>query len=339
MLRRSVLLAGLVAFAATSTVALAQAANCKLQKVVEWKVRSIGRHMAVDGAINGKKIGLVLDTGASLSILFRSAAKRLDLPLTESRGSRIYGVGGQSQVYTAVIEEFKLGEAPVRDFTVTVAGDENVGEGFDLLLGEDFLSHFDIEFDLAHDSVRLWQPKDCGERPLAYWTKEVVGEVAIEPTSETNRKIMFTVHLNGTPVHTMLDSGASTTVVSKHDAERLGVKATPIAASTSGVGPKSIELSVGKFASFAIGNEEIPDVEILVADIFKNATYQGTGSRVARNVFDTQPMLLGADFLRSHRTYVSHAQKKMYFTYTGGPVFVTGRKPPPVPADEPAKKN
>jgi len=40
-------------------------------------------------------------------------------------------------------------------------------------------------------------------------------------------------------------------------------------------------------------------------------------------------MLLGADFLRAHRTLVSHSQRKMYFTYVGGPVFVTGRTKPP----------
>ena len=32
-------------------------------------------------------------------------------------------------------------------------------------------------------------------------------------------------------------------------------------------------------------------------------------------------MLLGADFLRAHRVLVAHSQRKMYFTYEGGPVF------------------
>jgi hypothetical protein len=32
-------------------------------------------------------------------------------------------------------------------------------------------------------------------------------------------------------------------------------------------------------------------------------------------------MLLGADFLRAHRVYVAHSQRRMYFTYEGGPVF------------------
>jgi hypothetical protein len=32
-------------------------------------------------------------------------------------------------------------------------------------------------------------------------------------------------------------------------------------------------------------------------------------------------MLLGTDFLRAHRLLVAHSQRKLYFTYVGGPVF------------------
>jgi hypothetical protein len=39
-------------------------------------------------------------------------------------------------------------------------------------------------------------------------------------------------------------------------------------------------------------------------------------------------MLLGVDFLRAHRTLVAHSQRKLYFTYVGGPVFEAGVAPP-----------
>ena len=32
-------------------------------------------------------------------------------------------------------------------------------------------------------------------------------------------------------------------------------------------------------------------------------------------------MLIGADFFLSHRIYVASSQRKLYFTYNGGPVF------------------
>lgn len=309
--------------------------KCRFQKVVEWQVRSIGRHMAVDGAINGRKIGIVLDTGATSSVLFTASAKRLGLDLREALGARSFGIGGETKAYTTVVDEFKLGEATVRALELRVGGERDPGEGFDLLLGEDFLRNFDLEFDLARDVVRVWQPEGCAGVSLAHWTKEVVGEVGIDAVTDMSRQIAFTVKLNGKPVHAILDSGASTSIVSKHDAEAVGASDAGHVDAAGGMGAKTIETRVGRFASFAIGNEEIADVEIRVADLYQGATYQATGSRIARNAFRNQPMLLGADFLRSHRTLVSHSQRKLYFTYVGGPVFATGRaKPPAGPAPD-----
>ena len=311
-----------VVVAVTPVAASAQdPKNCRLQKIAEWQVRSIGRHMAVDGAINGKKIGIVIDTGASVSLLFRTAARRLDLPLTEARGQRIYGVGGESKVEIASIDEFKLGNAAVRGMELRVAGERDPGEGFDLLLGEDFLRNFDIEFDLAHDALRLWQPKDCEGASLAYWTQDTPGEVDIEAVTDRQRKIAFVVRLNDKRIDALLDSGASASAVSTQDAEKVGGVLGAAAGRSAGVGGKTVDARIGAFATFAIGNESIPDVRIRVADLFQGAARTSTGSAIARNAFEGEPMVLGADFLRAHRTLVAHSQRKLYFTYTGGPVF------------------
>jgi hypothetical protein len=41
-------------------------------------------------------------------------------------------------------------------------------------------------------------------------------------------------------------------------------------------------------------------------------------------------MLLGVDFLRSHRVLVAHSQRKLYFSYIGGTVFQPrGKLSPP----------
>lgn len=321
MLRRSLCLLALLVFAAASGPASSQdAKKCRLQKVVEWKVRSIGRHMAVDGAINGKKIGIVLDTGAPRSVLIRASAKRLDLPISEVRGARARGVGGDSRIDVAVVDEFMLGEAVVRGMNFYVTGEHDPGEGFDLLLGGDFLRNFDIEFDLRSDAVRLWQPKDCEGASLAYWTKDVVGEVAITTPTYGYGHIQVLARLNGKPVNAIVDSGASTSMVSGNTAAAVGAIWSGTRGRAVGVGGGTVKLWMGRFGSFVLGNEDIPDVDIAIVE-------------------QDLPMLLGADFLRSHRTLVSHAQKKLYFQYVGGPVFIAGPSKPAAgqPAAEKAK--
>ncbi len=58
-------------------------------------------------------------------------------------------------------------------------------------------------------------------------------------------------------------------------------------------------------ASFKIGDEEIKHTELRVGDID----------------LESDDMLLGADFFLSHRVMVARSQRKLYFTYNGGPVF------------------
>jgi len=308
--------------------AFAQNAKCKLAKVVDWPVRMVGSHIVVDGAINGQKIGITLDTGAQMSLILRSAAVRLDLPKRDAPGLRMFGVGGETRMEIASVDDFRLGEVSTKGMQLYVAGERDFAAGFDVLLGEDFLRNFDVEFDLAHRAVRLYKTSDCGGVSLAYWTKDVPGEVEIEPISDTRPRISFTVHINGRPIDAILDSGASTSVLTKQHAAAVGV--TPDSPgvvpgySSQGLGARSVDSWIGTFESFAIGNESIPDVRIRFADLWKQTTFTSTGSRIARNVTRTEPMLLGADFLRAHRTLVAHSQRKVYFTYVGGPVFQVG---------------
>lgn len=320
------LLAALLASAVLSSVpALAQGGKCRLVKIVDWPVTYVRGHIVVSGAINGQKVGIILDTGAMRSIIMRAAAQRLKLTLWEVRGARVYGVGGETALQVATLDDFKLGEATVPDVRLYVAGEQDPGEGGDVLLGEDFLRNFDIEFDLANRAVRLFQPKDCDGVPLAYWTKEVVGEVGIERIDEERPRIAFTVQVNSRPVDAILDSGAPTSIIGIDDAAAVGV--TPTSAGVvagpmvGGVGGKKVELWSGPFESFAIGNERVRDIRIRFGDLDKYSTATATGSRIARRVRNTQPMMLGADFLQAHRLLVSHSQGRLYYTYIGGPVF------------------
>jgi predicted aspartyl protease len=335
---RALLAVCLVAGLALAGGAFAQNAECKLAKVVDWPVRMLGTHIVVDGAINGQKAGIALDTGAQRSLILRSTAARLDLPRREAPGMRMFGIGGETRMEIASVDDFMLGEVSTRGMQFYVAGERDFGAGFDVLLGEDFLRNFDVEFDLARRAVRLHRATGCEGVSLAYWTKDAAGEVAIEPVSEARPRIAFTVHVNGRPIDAILDSGAGTSVLTKQHAAAAGVRPDSPGVvpgySSQGLGAKSVEAWIGTFESFAIGNESIPDVRIRFADLWKQTTFTSTGSRIARNATQTEPMLLGADFLRAHRTLVAHSQRKLYFTYIGGPVFQVGPSLP-LPASRP----
>jgi predicted aspartyl protease len=301
--------------------AAAQTPKCKLVRIAEWPVRVDHYRPVVDGAINGQKIGILLDTGAAQSFMRRSATTRLGLTRYEAAGIRVFGIGGETAAEFVLVDEFRIGLAARKNWRVLVAGEHDFGDDVAVLLGDDFFHQVDVEFDLAHNAVRLYEAKDCQGVSLAYWTTEPAGEVPIE----AGPKIWLTIAINGKPVRAQLDSAASTSVLAMPDAARLGVTPqTPgvvAAGCATGLGKKTADSWIAPFESFAIGNEIIRNPTIRIADLWQHTTYTETGSRLPSHLAGLPPMLLGVDFLRSHRVLIARSQRKMYFTYAGGTVF------------------
>jgi len=310
--------------ATVSGVADAGASTCRLIKIAEFPVRLVRNKLIIDGAINDHKIGIQLDTGAGRSFILRSAADRLGLTRQQVRGARMFGVGGETNVESAYVDSFKIGETERKGWRPLVVGERDLGTDVAFLLGEDFFHQIDVEFDLANGAIRLFQAKDCDGVSLAYWTNIGVGEVGLEPISDANPQILLSVQINGKSVQALLDSGAAMSVLDKRDAARLGVTPdTPGAyrvGTGGGLGSNLVEYWSGRFQTFAIGNETIRDANIVFADLWHGPRLTDRafpGSSVTFN----PSMLLGADFLRAHRVLVAHSQRKLYFTFTGGQVF------------------
>ncbi|HEV3241312.1 MAG TPA: aspartyl protease family protein [Casimicrobiaceae bacterium] len=322
-----------------ASAGVAAAANCQLVQIADLPVRLERNHLLVDGAINGKKIGVMLDTGSVRSLILRSAAERLELSLQDVRDLRMFGVGGELRVEAAYVNEFMVGQAVRKNWRVLVAGDQEIA-GSAFILGEDFFHQVDIEFDLAHNAVRLYQPRDCAGAKLAYWATGGAGEVDIEEIDDAHPQIILTVLINGQPVRALLDSGAGGSVLNKADAARLGVTPeTPgvvALGGSTGLGANTVDNWSGPFESFAIGDEVIRNTTLGFADLWKDGSYTMGESRIPKH--PSGLMLLGFDFLRAHRVLVAHSQRKIYFTYVGGPVFQRTPATPAPTADAPRRE-
>lgn len=301
------------------------APQCQMAQIADLPVRVERNHLLVDGAINGRKVGILIDTGAGVSLILRAAAMRLGLNRQEVRRYRMLGVGGETHVEMAYLAEFKIGEAARKGWRVIVAGERDLGENIAFVLGEDFFQQIDVEFDLAHGAIRLFQPRDCGGVSLAYWSTAEASEVAIDKVDDAHPQIVLTVQVNGQPLKALLDSGATSSVLATPDAARLGVTPqTPGVVALGrggGLGQNPVDIWLGPFDSFTIGDETITNTTIPFADVWRDATLSSTGSRIGTQLVLQQPMLLGVDFLRAHRLLIAHSQQKIYFSYAGGPVF------------------
>ncbi|MDE1149303.1 MAG: retroviral-like aspartic protease family protein [Azospirillaceae bacterium] len=311
--------------------------KCQFVKVASLPVKMEGNRPLVDGSINGQPVQFLIDSGAFASMLFRSAAEKLGLPLGIVQGATAYGVGGESKIMSTTLETLTLDQATLHDLRLNVVGAPgNDGTPVKVagLLGEDFLRHFDVEMDLSHGQMFFYQAHDCDGVDLLPWTGAYT--VADFPTVGINNPhIRPKVLINGEPILAELDSGAYYSILTKDDAGRLGV--TPESAGvtaaghTTGIGAAREAVWIGRFDSFTIGDETIRHPKMRFGDIFKHDTITWSGSRLASQVIDTE-MLLGADFLRAHHVLIAHSQGKLYLSYIGGPVFQTDTPRPEAPA-------
>lgn len=280
--------------------AAAQAPKCKLLRIAEWMLRNEYYSPVVDGAINGQKIRVLLDTASRQTVVRRSAAKTLGLTPA--------GVEGHPDAETVHIIEFRIGKTVRDNWRVAVAGEQDFGDDVAIVLGNDFFQQADIEFDFGANAVRVYQARDCDGAPLAYWAP-AASTIPIEGGDGTR----LAIAINGKPVLALLDSGAGRSLLGAAEAEKLGVTpespGTLPAGCVAGYGKNAVDSWTGQFESFAIGGEVIRNPRIRFADL---AQHTGDGRT---------EMLLGADFLHSHRVLVARSQGKMYFTYAGGTVF------------------
>jgi tetratricopeptide (TPR) repeat protein len=159
--------------------------------------------------------------------------------------------------------------------------------------------------------MRYFKADGCGyDANLAYWSQGLAVSrlTIIEPTNILT-KVIANAKIDGHAIRVSFSSASGLSILSRGAAGRAGVQINSdrVVRSdlTYGTYGKGLETSLAPFASFAIGDEEIKNTQLRIADID----------------LPSSDMVLGADFFLSHRILISNSQKRVYFTYNGGPVF------------------
>jgi predicted aspartyl protease len=291
-----------------------------------------GTRPLVTAQINGHSVQMLLDSGSDSSLLWPRTAASLDLRMRPLRGVKVYGVGGGGDsVGLVTLPNFTLGGYTVRNLEFIVTGRQSSSDHFVGVLGENFLSQTDVEFDFLNRAVRLLQPKECSGDQIVYWKQPYS---LLPMATGVGSPLVAHVLLNGAQVLAELDTGAAATTVTEAAARKAGVRlesqGVGDAGASHGIATTAVETHVAVFRTLTIGDETIQNARLGIADLFGRDKEVTSGSRIPAVRVETPDMLLGADFFLSHRVYVARSQGKIYFSYVGGPVFrLKPRSPPP----------
>jgi tetratricopeptide (TPR) repeat protein/predicted aspartyl protease len=313
---------GLAALSGRATAA------CSLNVTGEIPVTMVGAKPTIPAKVNGVDVRLTADTGSFISLLTPQAAARAGLKVgpTPIELNGLVGVGGREDVGVARASEFTIMGVTVHGAYFLVGAPQLDGPT-DGLVGNNFLSYSDVEFDLANGVIRFFKPAGCGGGfELAYWAKSgAYSTLPIEHVLSRGFKIIGRVQVNGRDLKAIFDTGASRSFITRAAAVAAGVTTASAGVrdggAVGGIGRGSVESWIAPFHSIQIGDELVSNPNLRIGEI-------GLGEA---------DMLIGADFFLSHRVYVANSQDKLYFTYNGGPVFnldstAPDSAPPQVPA-------
>jgi len=120
-------------------------------------LQHIGGSLAITVRLNGERQAqLILDTGATLTLLSRAIARDLGLySESPSSSAMVNTAGGQVTVDVMRIGAIEVGGAAVRNVPVAIFDLPDAPPTIEGLLGLSFLSHFLVTLDLEQSELRL----------------------------------------------------------------------------------------------------------------------------------------------------------------------------------------
>jgi tetratricopeptide (TPR) repeat protein/predicted aspartyl protease len=287
--------------------------GCKLGMLLQLPITMGGSFKPMaDAQIDGHDVRLLVDSGDFYSILSPSTAAEFGLHLEPVPKLIVYGLGGGWITPQFTRANLTLGGVTFPQKRGFLVGGNEMSGGARGALGQDILGIADVEYDLANGVIRLMNPegKCKGLRPT-YWVKRD-DPYSVMDISRATPQEPFTKgvgYLNGAKITVMFDTGAGASMLSLHAASRAGIKpggpGVTVSGVSHGIGPGAIQTWIAPVQSFKIGDEEVRNTHLRFGDIDLGIT----------------DMLIGPDFFLSHRVYVASSERKLYFTYNGGPVF------------------
>lgn len=334
--RTHVLLCSISAIAAFATPPTLLAASCQIKQLAEFQLDTTNNRPTVDGTVNGQRVKILIDTGSSISTINGALARQLGLKTVGQTTLHLYGVGGEKHVDAAQIKKLQFGNFILTDLAVAVMSPKNSAatgarEGV-FSIGTDLLSQYTVEFDFAKHVMRLLMPQGCKPEQLVYWSKTFsIGDM--EPNRVANTFIETRLLLNGKSIDAFLDSGAQVSWVTTYGARLAGVTNEasdhPTVSDLRGSNGVPVSRYLGNFETISIGDDEtVHNVKLWVADLFAAATAADAGSRIAKPVAGLPNLIIGCDFFMAHRMIASFKDRKILFTYNGGPIFQASGTPP-----------
>ncbi|MEJ8855843.1 aspartyl protease family protein [Variovorax robiniae] len=295
----------LIGCLALSAWGAAQADSCGIERVGSTALVTQGGHFVSPVVVNGQSgIAFVPDTASERSAIDAAVAGQLDLPQFGTQPRRMIGTDGVPgrAYFDVTAERFNFADMPHRNVRMGVS-DLSGGrpDGVRGVVGAELLNRYDLEFDFPGQRLNLYRVSDCGPYSAALLLPWLQPYDAV-PLKVSDRHILsLPLTIDGKTLEMALDTGATSTKITMAaatgklglDLDRLKAEA-PRSTSYSSTGASMSNFGM-RFDKVRLGQASYANARIRVSEI------------------DVRPYdgLLGLDFLRKRKVWVSYATQQL----------------------------
>jgi len=289
----------LIVLSSAALMTSAAAEDCRPIRLVELPVTPMGNVPTVTLRVNAAPVSFLFDTGAERTILSAAAAKRLRLNAHYEYARQMHSLGSAMASGDARLASLGSGGLAMTNFRVLVgpvALPSVAGKPIDGLLGADFFTGFEVDLDLAHRRIILYEPPPC---PITApdWSAPYD---TIEANRSLHDRLFFPVSLDGHKLAALIDTGAQLTTLDAESAVAVGVTETALArdpvTTLRGAAAEAVKSRAHRFAELPIAGERLRDQTIMVT----------------RLGLQDADLVLGADFLHWQRVWLSYASHRIF---------------------------
>jgi len=286
---------------------------CPLVRVAEMPIATHSNLLFVQATIGQQPVTLLLDSGAERTLLTEAAVKRLGLPRDFEHATRTFGIGGPTVSWDAKLPDgLVMGGTHFPVDRVTV-GQFEIGPSADVdgLLGADILLAFDVDLDLRTGQVTFYHARRNCPNAAPPWTEAYLPIVGI--TTKRDR-LLIPFQLDSVQGMAVLDTGAQLSSISERLAEQMGLAGDGLAADRTvmarGAAPQQIAVHIHRFHELRVGPAVMQAPLMPVVPMSP-----GLGDA-----------LVGTDFLRDRRIWLSFSTQRMFVTSrASGPLLAVTR--------------
>jgi len=269
----------------------------------------------VPAKIDNYNVVLALDTGSDDVTISEYAATAMELP-TANRGYTIHGgLGGSNLDRPVLTQHFAVGGFDMLSQIVTAGKapiNSKISPPLVGLLGRTYLGAFDVEIDFKHSQLALYGSRHCDEGFLPWRSPYHT----LTASLRDNQAINLDVLLDGHAIKALLDTGATSTLLTTGGAQDIGLSSDDLKGSRG----EKTETSDGHgtwthahtFSTLKIGDLvwNAPTIDVQTPN---ESASLPAGPRSKRQI-DRNPeqLILGLDILEQYRIWISFATNQIF---------------------------